>query len=104
LDVGKNEIREKYRKIGVLLKKEISSFIANRILWRIRDEAIHLLEKVFASHEEIDLIVTKSVGHPICPLALTDLTGLDVAYLVNYNDIMNQEMMLITFQKSLKKK
>jgi 3-hydroxybutyryl-CoA dehydrogenase len=69
-------------KLGVLLKKEISGFIANRILWKIRDEALYLLENGYATHEEIDLIVTKSLGHPIGPFALTDLTGLDVAYLV----------------------
>ncbi|MEH6943795.1 3-hydroxyacyl-CoA dehydrogenase family protein [Bacillus sp. JJ722] len=69
-------------KTGVLLKKEISGFIANRILAKLMDEAVFLYENGYASFEEIDLVVTKALRHPIGPFALMDLPGLDVNYFV----------------------
>lgn len=69
-------------KTPVLLKKEISGFVANRILAKLMDEALYLYENGYATHEEIDLIVTKALNHPIGPFALMDLTGLDVNYFV----------------------
>lgn len=69
-------------KIPVLLQKEISGFIANRILGKLMDEAVFLYENGYASHEEIDLVVTKALNHPIGPFALMDLTGIDVNYFV----------------------
>jgi 3-hydroxybutyryl-CoA dehydrogenase len=76
------EFVKSIKKTGVLLKKEISGFIANRILWSLRQEALYLVENGYATHEEVDLIVTKALGHPIGPFALMDLTGIDVTYLV----------------------
>lgn len=70
------------QKTPVLLKKEISGFIANRILGKLMDEAIYLYENGYATHEEIDLVVKKALNHPIGPFALLDLTGLDVNYFV----------------------
>ncbi|WP_408010389.1 3-hydroxyacyl-CoA dehydrogenase family protein [Pseudalkalibacillus sp. A8] len=73
---------ESIGKLPVLLKKEISGFVANRILGKLMDEALFLYENGYASHEEIDLVVTKALKHPIGPFALMDLTGLDVNYYV----------------------
>ncbi|MFS0575435.1 3-hydroxyacyl-CoA dehydrogenase family protein [Sporosarcina sp. 179-K 3D1 HS] len=70
------------RKTPVLLKKEISGFIANRILGKLMDEALFLYENGYATHEEIDLVCKKALNHPIGPFALMDLTGLDVNYFV----------------------
>jgi 3-hydroxybutyryl-CoA dehydrogenase len=70
------------KKTPVLLNKEISGFIANRILGKLMDEAVFLLENGYASHEEIDLVCTKALNHPIGPFALMDLTGIDVNYFV----------------------
>ncbi|WP_375088835.1 3-hydroxyacyl-CoA dehydrogenase family protein [Peribacillus sp. RS7] len=72
------ELIKRIRKIPVLLKKEISGFIANRILGKLTDEAVYLLENGYADHEEIDLVCTKALNHPIGPFALMDLTGIDV--------------------------
>lgn len=76
------EVVKNIRKIPVLLKKEISGFIANRILGKLMDEAVYLLENGYADHEEIDLVCTKALNHPIGPFALMDLTGIDVNYFV----------------------
>ncbi|WP_093043986.1 3-hydroxyacyl-CoA dehydrogenase family protein [Thalassobacillus cyri] len=70
------------RKTPVLLKKEISGFIANRILGKLMDEAVWLYENGYATHEEIDLVCKKALNHPIGPFALMDLTGIDVNYFV----------------------
>jgi 3-hydroxybutyryl-CoA dehydrogenase len=72
------ELIKSIQKIPVLLKKEISGFIANRILGKLTDEAVYLLENGYADHEEIDLVCTKALNHPIGPFALMDLTGIDV--------------------------
>ncbi|MFC2949678.1 3-hydroxyacyl-CoA dehydrogenase family protein [Virgibacillus sediminis] len=76
------ELIESLGKIPVLLKKEISGFIANRILGKLMDEAVFLLENGYATHEEIDLVCKKALNHPIGPFALMDLTGIDVNYFV----------------------
>ncbi|MFC3041848.1 3-hydroxyacyl-CoA dehydrogenase family protein [Virgibacillus xinjiangensis] len=73
---------ESLEKIPVLLKKEISGFVANRILGKLMDEAVYLLENGYATHEEIDLVCKKALNHPIGPFALMDLTGIDVNYFV----------------------
>lgn len=80
---------ESIRKTPVLLKKEISGFIANRILGKLMDEAVFLYENGYATHEEIDLVCKKALNHPIGPFALMDLTGIDVNYFVRmqrYNE------------------
>ena len=69
-------------KTPLLLKKEVTGFIANRILSKIMDEAVYLVENGIASIEEVDLACTKALNHPIGPFALIDLTGLDTAYAI----------------------
>ncbi|WLR49181.1 3-hydroxyacyl-CoA dehydrogenase family protein [Halobacillus litoralis] len=69
-------------KTPVMLQKEISGFIANRILGKLMDEAVYLLENGYATHEEIDKVCTKALNHPIGPFSLMDLTGIDVNYFV----------------------
>ncbi|WP_273835385.1 3-hydroxyacyl-CoA dehydrogenase family protein [Guptibacillus sedimenti] len=76
------EFVKSIHKTPVLLQKEISGFVANRILGKLMDEAVYLLENGYATHEEIDLVCTKALNHPIGPFALMDLTGIDVNYYV----------------------
>lgn len=71
-------LAEKLGKTPILLKKEISGFVANRILGKLMNEALYLYENEVATAEEIDLACTKALNHPIGPFALIDLTGLDV--------------------------
>lgn len=73
------------RRIGkapVVLEREISGFVANRILGALTDEAVSLYESGIASFEDIDTACKKALGHPIGPFALMDLTGIDVNYYV----------------------
>ncbi|OLO25690.1 3-hydroxyacyl-CoA dehydrogenase [Alkalihalophilus pseudofirmus] len=73
-------LSKRLNKTPILLQKEISGFVANRILGNLMNEAIYLLENNIATAEEIDLACTKALNHPIGPFALIDLTGLDVHY------------------------
>ncbi|WP_209121398.1 3-hydroxyacyl-CoA dehydrogenase family protein [Alkalihalobacillus sp. BA299] len=83
------ELVKQIKKTPILLNKEISGFVANRILGKIIDEAIYLLENDIATVEEIDLACTKALNHPIGPFALLDLTGIDVNF--NIRQILYEE-------------
>ncbi|RLL46871.1 3-hydroxyacyl-CoA dehydrogenase family protein [Oceanobacillus piezotolerans] len=76
------QLVKEINKVPILLKKEISGFVANRLLGKLTDEAIYLYENGIASFEEIDLAATKALNHPIGPFALMDLTGIDVNYYI----------------------
>ncbi len=73
---------EQLNRTGLLLKKEISGFVANRILGAIHREAIELYEGGIADFETIDLICKKALAHPLGPFEIMDLSGLDVCYYV----------------------
>ena len=77
------------REIGkkpVVLRKEIPGFIVNRIYRALTREAVRLVEEGYASAEDIDLAVTKGLGHPMGPLKLMDATGIDVSYLARMDE------------------
>lgn len=73
-------------KSPVLMRKEIPGFIVNRIFRALTREAVSLLENGYASAEDIDLAVTKGLGHPMGPLRLLDTTGIDVSYLARLDE------------------
>ena len=53
-------------------------FVVNRILCPMLNEAIFALQEGLASAEDIDNGMRLGCNHPIGPLALTDMVGLDV--------------------------
>lgn len=61
--------------IGV---EEAPGFVVNRILIPMINEAIGILSDGVAKAEEIDLAMTNGANHPMGPLALGDLIGLDI--------------------------
>jgi 3-hydroxybutyryl-CoA dehydrogenase len=61
--------------IGV---KSAPGFVVNRILVPMINEAFFVLAEGIASAEEIDAGMKLGANHPIGPLALADLVGLDV--------------------------
>ncbi|SIQ83248.1 3-hydroxyacyl-CoA dehydrogenase family protein [Peribacillus simplex] len=88
------EVTENMNRTGVLLRKEISGFVANRILGALQREALYLYEEGIVDYKEIDLICRKALGHPIGPFELMDLSGIDVGYFVmqqRYNETGNPE-------------
>ncbi|WP_062232248.1 3-hydroxyacyl-CoA dehydrogenase family protein [Fictibacillus sp. FJAT-27399] len=76
------EICKRINRTAVLLKKEISGFIANRILGALQKEAVYLYEQGIADYKDIDIICRKALNHPIGPFELMDLSGIDVGYYV----------------------
>ncbi|MCA1841405.1 MAG: NAD(P)-binding domain-containing protein, partial [Actinobacteria bacterium] len=61
----------------VVLCRDRAGFIANLLLFPYLNEAVKLLEGGFASREDIDAAMRFGAGHPMGPLSLLDLVGLD---------------------------
>lgn len=57
--------------------KDSPGFVANRILLPMINEGIFCLHEGLAKAEEIDDVMKLGMGHPMGPLALADLIGLD---------------------------
>lgn len=57
--------------------KDVPGFISNRVLQVMINEAIWALYEGVASVEAIDTIMKLGMNHPMGPLALADLIGLD---------------------------
>ncbi|MGZ8267859.1 MAG: 3-hydroxybutyryl-CoA dehydrogenase [Burkholderiales bacterium] len=53
-------------------------FVANRVLLPMLNEAVFCLYEGIASAEDIDQVMKLGMAHPMGPLALADLIGLDV--------------------------
>ncbi|MDQ0217308.1 3-hydroxyacyl-CoA dehydrogenase family protein [Peribacillus cavernae] len=88
------EVCETINRTAVLLRKEISGFVANRILGAIQREAVYLYENGIADFKDIDKICRKALSHPIGPFELMDLSGIDVGYFVmqqRFNETGNPE-------------
>lgn len=58
--------------------KDSYGFVVNRILVPMINEAINLLAEGVATAEDIDSMMKLGANHPIGPLALGDLVGLDI--------------------------
>ncbi|RLB88232.1 MAG: 3-hydroxybutyryl-CoA dehydrogenase [Deltaproteobacteria bacterium] len=72
---------EKIKKTAIEVK-EAPGFAVNRILCPMINEAIFVLAEGIASAEDIDNAMTLGANHPIGPLALADMVGLDTILLV----------------------
>ncbi len=68
------------RKLGktMVVSKDYPGFIVNRILMPMINEAVFALTEGLASAEEIDTAIRLGGSHPMGPLALADMIGLDV--------------------------
>jgi len=62
--------------------KESPGFIVNRLLIPMINEAVCLLAEGTADPEAIDTAMKLGTGHPMGPLALADLIGLDVCLFI----------------------
>jgi 3-hydroxybutyryl-CoA dehydrogenase len=70
--------------------KEAPGFAVNRILCPMMNEAIFLYSEGVASAEDIDQGMVLGANHPIGPLALADLVGLDT--LLHVMDGLHREL------------
>jgi len=77
-------VLEVARKMGKepMEAQDSPGFISNRILCPMINEAIFALQEGLGTAEAIDTVMKLGMSHPIGPLALCDLIGLDVVLAV----------------------
>ncbi|MEA2434611.1 MAG: 3-hydroxybutyryl-CoA dehydrogenase [Actinomycetota bacterium] len=73
------EFAEKLGKTPVVARDR-AGFIANLLLFPYLNAATRMYDGGFASREDIDASMQLGCGHPMGPLALLDLIGLDSGY------------------------
>ncbi len=77
------ELCKKLGKVPVEVN-DYPGFVSNRILMPMINEAVYCLMEGVATREAIDEVMKLGMAHPMGPLTLADLIGLDVCL-----DIMN---------------
>jgi len=79
-----NTILELSRNLGKdpALVNDYPGFVANRILMPMINEAIYALMEGVADRDNIDKVMKLGANHPMGPLALADLIGLDVVLFI----------------------
>jgi 3-hydroxybutyryl-CoA dehydrogenase len=79
---------ETAKQVGIRMGKEpvealdSPGFISNRILCPMINEAVFALQEGIGTAEAIDTVMKLGMNHPMGPLALCDLVGLDVVLYV----------------------
>ena len=63
-----------------VVARDRAGFIANLLLFPYLNSAVRMFDQGFASREDIDASMQLGCGHPMGPLALLDLIGLDSGY------------------------
>jgi 3-hydroxybutyryl-CoA dehydrogenase len=81
VELARTAMREQLDKL-VVTSKDRSGFIVNSLLIPYQLAAIRMLESGFASAEDIDTGVVEGLAHPMGPLTLADLIGLDTVLAV----------------------
>ena len=71
-------------KVGktIVIAKDMPGFIVNRLVVPFILNAISMLDAGVATKEDIDTGVNLGLNHPMGPLALADLIGLDTLYFI----------------------
>ena len=83
LEVGKKMGKEPVEA------KDSPGFISNRILCPMINEAIFTLQEGVGSREAIDAVMKLGMNHPMGPLTLADLIGLDVV--LNVLEVLHRD-------------
>lgn len=78
-DATYQSVRDLATKVGKtpVEVKNSPGFVANRILLPMLNEAVYCLHEGLAKAEDIDTVMKLGMAHPMGPLALADLIGLD---------------------------
>lgn len=70
--------------------KDYPGFISNRILLPMINEAVYCLFEGIADKDSIDTVMKLGMAHPMGPLALADLIGLDVCLAIM--EVLHREL------------
>ena len=73
-----------------VVSRDVPGFIVNRVLMPLINEAIFVLYENIATAEDIDKAIHLGLNHPMGPLALADLIGLDTTLAIL--DVMHREL------------
>jgi len=65
-----------------VIAQDVPGFIVNRLMTPFLLDAIRMLEAGVASREDIDTAINLGLNHPMGPLTLSDLVGLDVVLFI----------------------
>jgi 3-hydroxybutyryl-CoA dehydrogenase len=81
-----NTVVELSKKLGKtpVVVNDSPGFVSNRVLLPMINEAIYVLQEGVGDKEAIDTVMKLGMNHPMGPLALADLIGLDICL-----DILN---------------
>jgi 3-hydroxybutyryl-CoA dehydrogenase len=60
-----------------VLSRDRAGFIVNTLLIPYLNDAVRMLEEGFATREDVDTAIHLGLNHPMGPLRLADLIGLD---------------------------
>jgi 3-hydroxybutyryl-CoA dehydrogenase len=69
---------EEIGKTCIVVQRDVAGFVTTRLICAMVNEAVKLVESGVVSVEDLDVACKLGFGHPMGPLATTDLTGLDV--------------------------
>jgi len=83
-------LAEQLGKETVTAKKDYPGFIVNRILIPLLNEACFALMEDIGSPEDIDKAIKLGLNHPMGPLALADLIGLDTCLAIA--EVLHREL------------
>ncbi|HJS27722.1 MAG TPA: 3-hydroxybutyryl-CoA dehydrogenase [Actinomycetota bacterium] len=72
-----------------VVSKDHAGFIVNRMLCPFLNDAARLYDEGLATREDIDAAISLGLGHPMGPLALMDLIGIDTV--VHVADVLYRE-------------
>jgi len=82
------EVVEALHKTPVVVN-DSPGFVSNRVLMPMINEAVYCVMEGVATPEAVDQIMKLGMNHPVGPLALADLIGLDVC--VHILDILHHD-------------
>ena len=71
-----HELAERLGKVPVEVR-DFPGFVSNRVLLPMVNEAVYCVMEGVAGPEEVDSVMKLGMNHPMGPLALADLIGLD---------------------------
>ena len=84
-EAASEDTRDRTRELCTALGKtavdvsDTPGFVVNRLLFPYLFDAVELLERTGMDPEAVDTCMKLGAGHPLGPLALLDLVGLDVS-------------------------
>jgi 3-hydroxybutyryl-CoA dehydrogenase len=90
-----SDVGRKMRKDPIVVK-DVPGFASSRLGVALGLEAMRMLEQGVASVEDIDTAMELGYNHPMGPLKLTDLVGLDVR--LNIAEYLHRELGSETFR------